>query len=357
MNSILLLLGLVSGGIYDPGAGAFIDQAGFFHEAFALGDSCYRAADYEGAAGFYLEGLRAQPWDGTYIYNLSCCFGLLGRADLAALYLRRAWNAGFRNMTFILEDRDFELVRTTEPFSSLVDSLSEVTLTETALQGETIVFRTTGPFECLVNTPEGYDGTEPFPLLLGLHGVGGTPEGFMRLWNVAREFPCIMAVPQAPCPFDTGEGMGYSWFEDWFPMTSSREYVLAVLDSLKARYNVGEVYLFGYSQGAGMALMTGLHAPERFSGIAPFSGWLPEEVTDQEIEAAAGLPVRIVHGEQDGAVIFDNAIHAVSVLAAHGCDVRLLPFQGEHRFEADLFRQILEEFLGPEEQPFPAPAP
>jgi len=346
MSCFLLCLGLLSGGIYDPGAGAFIDDAGFYHEAFARGDSCYRASDYEGAAGFYLEGLRAQPWDATYIYNLSCCFGLLGRADLAALYLRRAWNAGFRNMTFILEDSDFERVREVEPFSSLVDSLSEVSLNETALRGELIVFHTSGPFECRVNTPEGYDGSEALPLLLGLHGVGGTPEGFMRLWNVAREFPCIMAVPQAPCPFDTGEGMGYSWFEDGFPMASSRDYIMAVLDSLEVRYNVGDVYLFGYSQGAGMTLMTGLHAPERFAGLAVFSGWLPEEVTDHEIQAAAGLPVRIVHGEQDGAVTFDNAMHAVSVLAAHGYDVGMLSFQGEHRFEAGLFRQVLEEFLG-----------
>ncbi|MFO7627674.1 MAG: alpha/beta hydrolase-fold protein, partial [Candidatus Fermentibacteraceae bacterium] len=240
-------------------------------------------------------------------------------------------------------------VRATEPFSSLVDSLSEVAATEAALRGELIVFRTTGPFECLVNTPEGYDGTETLPLLLGLHGVGGTPEGFMRLWNVAREFHCIMAVPQAPYPFDTGEGMGYSWFEDGYPMASSRDYVMAVLDLLEERYNIGEVYLFGYSQGAGMALMTGLHAPGRFNGIAPFSGWLPEEVTDQEIQAAAGLPVRIVHGEQDGAVAFDNAIQTVSVLAAHDYDVRLLPFQGEHRFETGLFRQVLEEFLGSDE--------
>jgi len=344
--SVLLFLGLISGGIYDPAAGSFIDEADYYHQAFAQGDSCYRASDYEGAAVFYLEGLRAQPWDETYIYNLSCCFGLLGRADLAALYLRRAWNAGFRNMPFILGDTDFDRVRATEPFSSLVDSLSEVAATEAALRGELIVFSTTGPFECRVNTPEGYDGTEPLPLLLGLHGVGGTPEGFMRLWNVAREFNCIMAVPQAPYPFDTGEGMGYSWFEEGFPMAGSRDYVLAVLDSLEGRYSIGDVYLFGYSQGAGMALMTGLHAPGRFAGVAAFSGWLPEEVTDLEIDEAAGVPVRIVHGEQDSAVSFSNAIHAVSVLAAHGGDVRLLPFQGEHRFEADLFRQILEEFLG-----------
>lgn len=349
MNFAILLLGILSVDIYDPDSGSFIDEAGFYNRAFDRGDSCYRALDYEGAAESYLEGLRAQPWDAIHIYNLSCCFGLLGKADLAAIYLRRAWSAGFEDIGFVREDRDFDPVRMSEPFSSLVDSLSEAAETEAALRGETVVFRMTGPFECRVNTPEGYDGTEPVPLLLGLHGVGGTPEGFMRLWNVARGFRCIMAVPQAPSPFDTGGGMGYSWFEDHFPMASSREYVLTVLDSLEARYNVGDVYLFGYSQGAGMALMTGLHAPGRFAGVAAFSGWLPEEVTDQEIQAAAGLPVRIVHGEQDDAVAFDNAIRAVSVLAAHGIDVRLLPFDGAHRFEPDLFLQILEEFLGPGE--------
>lgn len=349
MSFLLLLLGLLSTDIYDPDSGSFIDEAGFYHQAFDKGDSCYHASDYEGAAGFYLEGLRAQPWDGTYIYNLSCCFGLLGRADLAALYLRRAWNAGFRNMEFVLQDRDFESVRSAEPFSSLVDSLSEASLAEAALEGELIVLNTEGPFRCRVNTPEGYDGREKLPLLLGLHGVGGTPEGFMHLWNMAREFRCIMAVPQAPWAYDTGDGTGFSWFEDGYPITQSAEYVLDVLDIIEERYNVGDVYLFGYSQGAGTALLTAIRASRRFSGVAAFSGWLPEEVTSLELEAASGLPVRIVHGEQDDAVAFENAIQAVSVLAAHDFDVRLLPFSGSHRFDPGLFRQVLVEFLGPAE--------
>ncbi len=344
---IFMLLSIAaSGDLYDPAAGSFLDEAGFYDQAFASGDSCYRVQDYEGAVGYYIEGLRAQPWDEIYIYNLACCYGLLERADLATTYLRRAWRAGFRDMELLGRDTDFDAVRNDAAFSSLVDSLVQLRSLETDLVGVTHIVSTTGPFRCVVKTPEDYDGSEPLPLLLGLHGYGGTPERFIRLWNIAGEFRCILAAPQAPFAFDTGDGPGYSWFEEGYSEAQATDYVLSVLDYLEGEYNVGEVYLFGYSQGAGLTYLVGFREPARFAGIAPFSGWLPDGVTDAEIEAARSLPVRIVHGEQDDAVDFDAALQAVSVLASHGCDVELSTFQGDHRFDGDLFRAILVDFLG-----------
>lgn len=339
--------------IYDPQAGEFLDDIPDAGELFADADSAYRAGSYELSASLYLEGLRAQPWNSGSIYNLACCYGLLDRAELAAVYLERAWNAGFDDIGHVMWDPDFESVRAEPEFSSLVDSLRMLAAEEEDRTGEELYFSAEGPFRCRVQVPEGYDGSGPYPLVIGLHGLGDSPERFAGLWEVVGEYDCILAVPQAPTPYMVGDRIGYTWYvgDDEGSWTASarqsRDYVLALLDRLEEEYSVSDVYLFGYSQGGGMTYMAGLHAPERFSALAPFSGWLDLTVlTPEEIEAASGLPVRIVHGEQDRVVEYSSSLFADSLLSAEGFDVRLTTFQGEHMFSRDGLRDFLEEFLG-----------
>lgn len=338
--------------IYDPQAGAFLDRLPDSDSLFVLADSAYRAGDYQLSASLYLEGLRAKPWNSGSIYNLACCYGLLGRAGLAATYLERSWKAGFDDIGHIMWDPDFDPVRNDPAFSAMVDSLAKLAASREEQLGEEFIFSATGPFRCRVRLPEGYDGSDPVPLVLGLHGLGDAPERFMGLWEVVGDYGCIFAVPQAPTPYLVGDRIGYTWFvgEDdssWEASArESRDYVLTLLDRLEETYSVSEVYLFGYSQGGGMTYMAGLHAPHRFRALAPFSGWLDMSVvTGEELAAASGVPVRIVHGEQDRVVDYGSALFADSVLSAGGYDVGLLTFQGQHMFSRDYLKAFLEEFL------------
>lgn len=338
--------------IYDPQQGTFLDQLPDAGLAFSRADSAYRAADYELSAALWLEGLRAQPWNSGSIYNLACCYGLLGRGELAAAYLERAWKAGFDDIEHILWDPDFDPVREDPSFSSLLDSLQQAAaLTEEEL-GQELIFSASGPFRCRVKLPDGYDGTSPVPLVLGIHGLGDSPDRFIGLWEVVGDYGCIFAVPQAPTPYLVGSRIGYTWYTgddeaSWVASAiQSRDYVLTLLDTLEEMYAISDVYLFGYSQGGGMTYMAGLHAPERFTALAPFSGWLDMSVvTPEEIDAASGIPVRIVHGEQDRMVEYSSALFADSLLDAEGYDVELTTFQGEHMFYRDALRAFLEEFL------------
>lgn len=338
--------------IFDPAAGAFLDETPDAEEYFARADSFYREGDYLMSAELYLRGLRAQPWNSGSIYNLACCYGLLGEEELAAAYLKRAWRAGFDDIGHVRWDPDFQPVRESEVFSYTVDSLEAAALMREERLGEEIIFYAEGPFRCRVKLPDGYDGSRPVPLLLGLHGLGGSPELFIGLWEVAEDFGCILAVPQAPSPYLVGSRIGYSWFtgddEESRSVSAlrSRDFVLALLDRLEESYSISEVYLFGYSQGGGMTYLTGLHAPERFAALAPFSGWLDVSLlTEEEIRSASGVPVRIVHGEQDRVVDYQSALFADSLLSAEGYDVELMDFQGQHVFSREALAEFLEEFL------------
>lgn len=338
--------------VFNPEAGAFLEAVGDAEMFLAVADSLYRIADYEASAEYYLQGLHLQPQNSGAIYNLACCFGLMDRADLASVYLLRAWNAGFSDMEWVMGDPDFDQVRDDEVFASVADSLYNVAAAGDENLGEEVTFFATAPFSCRVRVPSDYDGSTPVPLLLGIHGYGGSPEGFIGLWEIVEDYGCIFAVPQGPTPFDIGGGIGYSWFtgiteeERYASSVASRDYVLSLLDELEKRYAFSEVYLFGYSQGGGMTYLVGLHAPERFTAIAPFSGWLDTSVlTAEELETAVNVPVRIVHGEQDRAVEYVAALQADSILSDMGYDVELFTFQGEHRFSRDGLALFLEEFI------------
>lgn len=338
--------------IFDPDAGAFLDETPDAEEHFARADSFYREGEYRMSAELYLLGLRAQPWNSGSIYNLACCYGLLGREELAAVYLKRAWRAGFDDMEHVRWDPDFHPVRESEVFSSAVDSLEAIAMMREDRLGEEIIFYAEGPFRCRVKLPEGYDGSRPVPLLLGLHGLGGSPDTFIGLWEVVEGYGCILAVPQAPSPFPVGGRIGYSWYagDDEESRAAgalrSRDFVLALLDRLEESYSVSDVYLFGYSQGGGMTFLTGLHAPQRFAALAPFSGWLDVSLlTEADIDSARGVPVRIVHGRDDRVVDYQSALFADSLLSAEGYDVELLDFQGQHVFRREALEGFLEEFL------------
>lgn len=353
---ILLLICLTAQpvDIFDPAAGSFLEAAGNSDQLFAAADSVYRIAEYETAASLYLQGLRGMPSNSGAIYNLACCYGLLDRADLASVYLLRAWDAGFQDIEWAMGDPDFDNVRQDGVFSSLVDSLAaEAGVMEEALGG-TVTFYADAPFACRVKLPDGYDGSEPVPLVVGIHGYGGSPEQFIGLWRIIGDYGCIFACPQGPVPFLVGDRIGYSWYTGETPeerhasAVASRDYVLSLLDTLEEEYSISEVFLFGYSQGGGITYLTGLHAPDRFAAIAPFSGWLDLSVLSlPELRAADRLPVRIVHGDQDRSVEFPAALQADSVLSSLNFDVELFSFQGEHMFSQEGLVSFMDEFLAP----------
>lgn len=113
------------------------------------------------------------------------------------------------------------------------------------------------------------------PLLVLLHGYG-SHEG--DLFGLSPYLPLepVVASVRAPVP----ESMGYAWFPrasgqpghpDPAWADAATRGVLGWLDSLPAATSVG---LFGFSQGAAMALQLLRHAPERFAYAVALSGFV-----------------------------------------------------------------------------------
>jgi len=321
-----------------PGIGDFLDVDIAGYEKTAR--EAYDAKDYERAAKYYLALLRYDINDGGSVYNLACCYGLLGEAELAAKYLERAVKAGFQPFSQVMWDPDFNPVRETEVFKQAVERLTEEQKREDSSKGKLVFLEAPTYHKCWVHLPDSYDPARSYTLVVGLHGYGANPESFTTLWERFAEHDFIFASLQAPYAFSQGSAIGYSWTTDlpedeefWKQAAlMSADYIGRAVEQLRGRYNVSEVFLLGFSQGCTLTYLTGILKHDLFAGLICFAGVLETDVlTEEDIGAANHLRVFIAHGDEDRVVELAAGENARDKLTEHGYDVTFHIFKGAHR--------------------------
>ena len=92
------------------------------------------------------------------------------------------------------------------------------------------------------------------------------------------------------------------------------------------------IVVAGFSQGAALALMTGLRHSERLAGIVGLSGYLPlADKTAAECSAAnRDVPIFLAHGLRDGVVALPRASASRDALVALGYAVEWHEYLMEH---------------------------
>jgi predicted peptidase len=177
------------------------------------------------------------------------------------------------------------------------------------------------------------------PLLIFLHGAGGTGEDIRRIkgqplkvWKGIHEFdkgPCIVVAPQ--CLPKTKAGERGTW---------SPEDLDILLQDLKATLPIDHtrIYLTGTSMGGYGSWVWGAHNPEHFAAIAPVVGGIgqggPKDVTpDLDAWAAnlAKVPVYAFVGAKDHVVPPDRSarmIEAIRNAGGKNAQLRSYPDEG-----------------------------
>lgn len=153
--------------------------------------------------------------------------------------------------------------------------------------------------------PSDYDGTTPLPVVLVLHGFGGTgpiaaaSTGFAELANAERFVAVFPSGLQrrwryggAPTQGDTIDDVAF---------------LKAVVERLGHRVVVdtARVYVTGFSNGGFMSLTLGCVAPETFAAVASVAGGIG---TDQELDCSQSRPVPtlLIHGTEDTFVPYNG---------------------------------------------------
>ena len=323
--------------IYDETAGDILDLN--VDEYAKKANEAYQAGKYEEAAKYFLILSKCNIKDATSIYNLACCYGLLGNGKLAAKYLERAFNAGFQNLEWINEDKDFDKVRGKAEFDNLLKELESGIAAKKKDSAKTLFINSPTLIKCNVQFPENYNPAKEYPLIIGLHGLGSNADRFQILWDKFATRNFIYATPQAPYAVSTGSEPGFSWntwgtgddetLEQSSALTD--EYIAKLVIDLQKQYKVSDVYLLGFSQGCFYTYLIGIKHYELFKGLICFGGWLESDLIGEEnIVKAQGLRVFIAHGNNDRVVEEGAGKKASDYLKEHGYDVTYFEFEGGH---------------------------
>jgi len=158
--------------------------------------------------------------------------------------------------------------------------------------------------------PESYDPDERRPLIIALHGAGGTGDQYILTWAGYAEARGYLVL--AP----TGDRkMGWN-------ATAGREIALKSLSDVRKHFNVdpNRVFIDGTSMGAHGAWRYALQEPGLFAGLVSRSGGV-KPITRLLLPNARNLSVYIVHGLRDTIVPVDNAKKVREALVRLGCDV------------------------------------
>jgi phospholipase/carboxylesterase len=204
--------------------------------------------------------------------------------------------------------------------------------------------------EAILTPPAGYDSTRTYPLLVALHGYGDTAAGFARAFGGAAWARCFVAVPEAEYSLANG---GTSWFyltrERSLWEAADRRVVAAVvglIDALRARYPLGEVYVLGFSQGAALAYQVGLLQPSLVSGIVAISGQAPPIDTvgaivhAADLENASRVRIFVARGRDDASVPRRTYLDQADLFTSRGFAVTRYEFDGGHDLPADVMGRI-----------------
>jgi phospholipase/carboxylesterase len=182
--------------------------------------------------------------------------------------------------------------------------------------------------------PESYAPDRPWPLIVALHGGSGNGRDFLWTWvREAKSLGYLLLAPTAA---------GDTWDEP------DDRGLLEILTWLDARYGLdrGRILLTGLSDGATFTLLYGLAHPDVYRALSPLCGVLhPANEAIGNLERARGVPIYLVHGEEDFLFPVALARYARDRLLAAGAalEYRELP-ELSHTYPRSENVRILEWF-------------
>ncbi|GAB3838315.1 alpha/beta hydrolase [Hymenobacter jeollabukensis] len=182
-------------------------------------------------------------------------------------------------------------------------------------------------------------------LVLLLHGVGGNELNLLPAGEQLADDRTLVLAVRAPLVFGPASfGFYQVDFSTGKPVFNQAQQLdgqrllRRFLGEATARYGIpaGQVYLFGFSQGAIMAYDLALTHPAQVRGVLAFSGRLLEESKQHHAPAAEVQRVEffISHGSHDDKLPAFYADQAVAFLQTLGIRPRYEPCAGGHEITA-----------------------
>lgn len=195
----------------------------------------------------------------------------------------------------------------------------------------------TSPRDGFLYVPSGYSPAVPAPLVVGLHGSGGSSDFWSPYAQYAEERGFVFLAP---------DSRSYTWdIADVGYFGPDVEFIDSALAHTfgRCRISPSRIALAGFSDGASYALSLGVSNGDLFTHlIAHSAGFYARS------SPIAGLPkVYQSHGAGDDVLPLSLGLDILGVLRDQGYDVTFEQFDGGHIVPYNVSQNALNWFLGP----------
>ncbi len=183
-----------------------------------------------------------------------------------------------------------------------------------------------------------------------LHGVGSNEKD---LFSLANELPGDLLIISPRGPYELGNS-SHAWYQVDFSSGSpfinetqeeySRKILIQFIEQVKAAYNISEIYLGGFSQGAIMSYSIGLTHPSLLQGLILLSGRILEEIKPlvHESKALTDLKIFIAHGLQDSTLSVAYAKQAKQYLLEFALQLSYHEYTMGHQVNGEVLKDLRE---------------
>lgn len=199
-------------------------------------------------------------------------------------------------------------------------------------------------------------GSHPLPLILALHGYGGSKESMMRLVRRINETDFLIASLQGPSHFFIDEGgadrlpkTGFSWrtlhkVQDSLELHHSFLQRVTETLTMRGQADPERVFLIGFSQAAGMNYRYMLTHPNKLRGVVALCGGVP---TDLETAPYSPSQTSVLHisTENDRYYPLETARTFSNRISRFCPDTTHLFFPGDHSVPKEAYPVVRDWLL------------
>ena len=183
-----------------------------------------------------------------------------------------------------------------------------------------------------------FPGDPGGPVIVGLHGRGSLPErveGFRPRIRGARH-----VLPRGIFSFDSG----FAWY---LGRPAPTEELAASVDALQKLFEAlraeghppDRTLIWGFSQGAMVALQIALTLPDPPAGVAAIAPKLHTSAAPL-LSRASGQRFLLLHGESDETIKLEQGLEAKASLEAGGARCTWIPYPGAHEVTPRVIQEL-----------------
>ncbi len=155
-----------------------------------------------------------------------------------------------------------------------------------------------------VYVPDSLDESRAAPLIIALHGGGGSGRGMIDLTQggfntLADESGFVVVYPDA-AEKNWNDGRGIERYRSQRENIDDVGFISALIDKLADQLNIdlNRVYVIGMSNGAIMSFRLACELSDKIAAIAPVCGSMPENFS-AVYTAQRTMPVMMINGIDD----------------------------------------------------------